>query len=60
MSDSSSAAFEFTVASVPAPPIGHGLPVLLAVGGMLFGGGLLQRGRKRSWLANVIPEAGAV
>jgi hypothetical protein len=32
---------------VPAPPIGHGLPVLLTVGGILLGARLLERGRKR-------------
>jgi hypothetical protein len=31
----------------PAPPIGHGLPALLAVGGMLFGAKLFERSRKR-------------
>jgi hypothetical protein len=30
----------------PAPPIGHGLLVLLVVGGMLFGGELWGRGKK--------------
>jgi hypothetical protein len=34
-------------AAVPAPLIGHGLPVLLAVGGLLFGAKLLKRGRRR-------------
>lgn len=33
--------------SVPAPLIGRGLPVLLAVGGMLFGAKLLERGKRR-------------
>src|SRR6202011_4930948 len=32
---------------VPAPVIGHGLPVLLAVGGILFGAKLLGRSRQR-------------
>jgi hypothetical protein len=32
---------------VPAPLIGHGLLVLLAVGGMLFGARLLERGKRR-------------
>src|SRR5262249_41400524 len=31
---------------VPAPVIGHGLLVLLAVGGVLFGSRLLERGKK--------------
>jgi hypothetical protein len=31
---------------VPAPVIGHGLFVLLAVGGVLFGGKLLERLKK--------------
>jgi hypothetical protein len=51
MSDTSSAAFEFDVAAVPAPVIGHGLPALLAVGGLLFGVKLMGRGRNRSALA---------
>jgi hypothetical protein len=38
------------VAAVPAPLIGHGLTVLLAVGGVLFGGKLLER-RSKSALA---------
>jgi hypothetical protein len=45
-SDESSNAFEFDVAA-PAPPIGRGLPALLAVGGMLLGVKLWGRGRKR-------------
>jgi hypothetical protein len=35
-----------TAAAVPAPPIGRGLPVLLAVGGLLFGAKLLERSKK--------------
>lgn len=35
-----------TAVSVPAPVIGHGLLVLLAVGGVLFGGKLLERLKK--------------
>jgi hypothetical protein len=34
-------------AAVPAPLIGRGLPVLLAVSGLLFGAKLLQRGKRR-------------
>jgi hypothetical protein len=34
-------------ATVPAPVIGHGLPVLLAVGSLLFGAKLLERGKRR-------------
>jgi hypothetical protein len=33
--------------AVPAPAIGQGLPVVLAVGGVLFGARLLERNRKR-------------
>jgi hypothetical protein len=36
--------------SVPAPPIGRGLPVLLAAGGILFGAKLWDRGKRRSSL----------
>jgi hypothetical protein len=32
---------------VPAPSIGRGLPVLLAVGGLLLGARLLERGKRR-------------
>lgn len=41
----------FTTAAlttVPAPVIGRGLPVLLAVGGILFGAKLLERSKKRT------------
>jgi hypothetical protein len=34
------------VSAVPAPLIGRGLPVPLAVGGLLFGAKLLERGRR--------------
>jgi hypothetical protein len=32
---------------VPAPLIGHGLPVLLAVGGLLFGAKLLEHSKRQ-------------
>jgi hypothetical protein len=38
------------VSVVPAPVIGHGLLVLLAVGGVLFGGKLLEHSKRRSSL----------
>jgi hypothetical protein len=38
---------------VPAPLIGRGLPVLLAVGGVLFGAKLLERSRRRRSFAAV-------
>jgi len=40
-------------ASVPAPIIGHGLLVTLAIGGVLFGSKLLERSKKRSPLETV-------
>ena len=40
-----------TQVAVPAPLIGHGLSALLAVGGVLFGAKLWERGRKRRSLA---------
>jgi hypothetical protein len=36
-----------TPAAVPAPLIGHGLPALLAVAGLLFGATRLERSKKR-------------
>jgi hypothetical protein len=33
---------------VPAPLIGHGLPGILAVAGVLFGAGLMKRGKKHA------------
>jgi hypothetical protein len=45
--------------AVPAPLIGHGLPVALAVGGVLFGGRLLARSRRRRWFGIAIPHAAA-
>jgi hypothetical protein len=44
-------------AAVPAPVIGHGLPVVLAVGGLLFGAKLLERSRKRRSFGAAIPHA---
>jgi hypothetical protein len=43
-----------TQAAVPAPLIGHGLPVLLAVGGMLFGAKLFERSKKRRSLGTAV------
>jgi hypothetical protein len=40
-------------AIVPAPLIGFGLPVFLAIGGLLFGAKLLQRGRRGAGLFGV-------
>jgi hypothetical protein len=37
----------FATATVPAPVIGHGLSVLLAVGSVLFGCKLFERGKRR-------------
>jgi hypothetical protein len=34
--------------TVPAPSIGQGLPVILAIGGMLFGARFIGRGKKGS------------
>ena len=45
--------------AVPAPSIGHGLPVVLALGGALFGAKLLQRSRKRRSFGAAIPHATA-
>jgi len=33
--------------AVPAPAIGHGLPVILALGGLVFGAKLWERSKKR-------------
>jgi hypothetical protein len=41
---------------VPAPPIGHGLPGILAVAGVLFGAGLMERGKKDGSFG--VPRAG--
>ncbi len=43
--------------AVPAPPIGHGLPVILAVGGILFGAKLWERSKRRSPLDTVASPA---
>ena len=42
------ASFNNSVNAVPAPLIGHGLPALLALGGILFGARLRERSKKRS------------
>jgi hypothetical protein len=47
-----------TPVTVPAPVIGHGLPVLLAVGGFAFGAKLLQRNRKRFFGYNRVAVGG--
>jgi hypothetical protein len=44
---------------VPAPPIGRGLPVLLAVGSMLFGAKLVERSKKRCSPGSATPHAAA-
>ena len=38
--------FTLQIGAVPAPLIGRGLPLVLAVGGILFGAKLLQRSKK--------------
>jgi hypothetical protein len=45
--------------SVPAPAIGHGLPVVLAVGGLLFGATLLERSKKPRSVGTAISRAAA-
>jgi hypothetical protein len=45
--------------TVPAPPIGRGLPVLLAVGGILFGAKLWERSKRRSPLETAASHAAA-
>jgi hypothetical protein len=47
----------FPVQAVPAPLIGHGLAVVLAVGGVLFGAKLLERSRKRRRFGTAIRHA---
>lgn len=43
----------------PAPPIGRGLPGILAAAGVLFGAGLLERSRKRRSRSAATAEAAA-
>jgi hypothetical protein len=47
----------FSQAVIPAPSIGHGLPVLLAIGGLLLGARFLGRSKKHRGTA--IPYAAA-
>jgi len=47
------------VSIVPAPPIGHGLPAVIAVGGLLFGVWAWDRSRKRRLLGAAIADAAA-
>jgi hypothetical protein len=56
---SSSPAFEFDIAAVPAPLIGGGLPAVLAVCGGLFGFKLWERSKKRRALGIATPLAAA-
>jgi hypothetical protein len=42
---------------VPAPLIGHGLPVILAVGGLLFSAQLFERSKKFPPLGTAVPHA---
>jgi hypothetical protein len=49
----------FPVQAVPAPLVGHGLPLVLAVGGVLFGAKLRERRRKRRSFGTAIPHAAA-
>jgi hypothetical protein len=51
--------FSAQIGTVPAPLIGRGLPVLLAVGGILFGVKVLERSKKRRLLGTAIPHAAA-
>jgi hypothetical protein len=46
-----------TIGMVPAPLIGHGFPVVLAVGGLLFGAKLLERSKNGRSLGTAIPHA---
>lgn len=45
--------------AVPAPPIGRGLPIVLAVGGLLFGLKLWERNQNRRSLGTALPDAAA-
>jgi hypothetical protein len=45
--------------AVPAPPIGQGLPVALAIGSLLLGFKLWERSQKHRSLGTVIPHAAA-
>lgn len=45
--------------AVPAPPIGHGLPAALAIGGLLFGAKLWERSKRRGSLGTAMPHAAA-
>ena len=54
--DNASPAFEFDVAA-PAPAIGHGLPVALAVSGLLVGAGFWQRRKNHQISTAAAPEA---
>ncbi len=47
------------VNAVPTPPIGHGLPVALAIGGLLLGFKLWERSQKHRSPGTVIPHAAA-
>jgi hypothetical protein len=49
-----------TATAVPAPLIGHGLPVVLAVGGLLFGAKLWERSKSRRSFGTAIPRAAAM
>jgi hypothetical protein len=43
--------------AVPAPLIGRGVPILLAVVGVLFGAKLLERSKQRRSLGTAVPQA---
>jgi hypothetical protein len=49
----------FLAFAVPAPEIGHGLPVALAGGGLLLGFKLWKRSQKHRSLGTTIPHAAA-
>ena len=51
--------FNVTTKLVPAPLIGHGLLVFLAVGGLLFGGKFWERSNNPRPLELAIPQASA-